>query len=130
MESTTTIDLIDAAKKKLGVESDYAVAKALDCSLSRMSNYRRGRSQMDDDMAVRCAEIAGLNPLLCLMRIQAERSKSPNAAAIWKQAAERLSSVVASFAVLALVTLSAAMPQTASASALPGQAKPSSMYIM
>lgn len=78
-----TIQYLDAAKKRLGVTSDYALSKALNITTQAVSNYRTGRSKMDDDVALSIAEILEVNPLAVIASANAERAKTPEARARW-----------------------------------------------
>lgn len=71
--------LLDRVAEKIGKSSDYALAKALSAPQQRLSNYRHGRTQMDDDVAMQVAEILGDDPAVILAELHAERSKSPAA---------------------------------------------------
>ena len=62
----TTLEYLDAVKAAYNLTSDYQLAKKLDISTSRMSNYRIGRSVMEDDLAVKVAYLLDKNPLTVL----------------------------------------------------------------
>ena len=130
MKSAVAIALITEAQRNVPRQSLRGLAKACNCDPSQFVNIKSGRNLPGEELTIRLAEIAGRDPLLCLMEIQAERSKTPAASAIWKRAAERLASVVTSFAIVSLVICAALTPQTASAQALPDQADGSGLYIM
>lgn len=49
---TATASLIDSAKERMGLTSDYQLAKALDWPISTMSNYRQGRRAMDLEQVI------------------------------------------------------------------------------
>ncbi len=71
-----TITLLDAVKKAQGIKSDYGVAKALNISLSRMSQYRHGRHELaDDEIIVKAANLADMNPAVVLVDFHAARAK-------------------------------------------------------
>jgi transcriptional regulator with XRE-family HTH domain len=78
-----TLNYLDAVKKRLGISSDYALAKALGISQQAVSNYRAGRSKMDDDVALTIAELLGINPLAVIAAANAERAKTDEARARW-----------------------------------------------
>lgn len=80
-----TLQYLDAAKSALKIESDYALAKALKLTSSAVSNYRAGRSHMDDETACKIAEIIGMHPGLVMLDMHRERAKSPKDAALWKE---------------------------------------------
>jgi transcriptional regulator with XRE-family HTH domain len=75
---------LDAAKKRLGIESDYALSKRLGLTTSAISNYRAGRSHMDDVTAVKIAELLGMHPGLVMLDMHRERAKTPQERKIWQ----------------------------------------------
>jgi transcriptional regulator with XRE-family HTH domain len=80
-----TIEYLDAAKRALGVESDYALAKRLAMRASTISNYRSGRGQMDDDIAKKVAAAMGVHPGLVMLDMHRERAKTPEEQSIWQE---------------------------------------------
>ena len=72
-----TVEYLDAAKAVLRIESDYALAKAMEMRPSTISNYRAGRSQMDDEIAMKVARIIKKEPGLVMLDMHIERSKTP-----------------------------------------------------
>lgn len=80
-----TLEYLDAAKKALGVESDYALAKRLGVRSSTISNYRAGRANMDDEVAGKIAVVLGVHPGLVMLDMHRERAKSPAEASIWQE---------------------------------------------
>ncbi len=87
----STLQYLDEAKKKLHIESDYALSKKLGCTTSTISNYRAGRSRMDDVMAVKVAEILEKNPLELLASLNFERAKDDEVKRVWKGILEKIS---------------------------------------
>ena len=94
-----TLDYLAACKKKLGIESDYALAKALNIKQPTISGYRMGRSRIDDDVALKISEILGVHPLQVIADANAERAKTPEMRAVWSNLMSR---VQASFDALLL----------------------------
>jgi transcriptional regulator with XRE-family HTH domain len=86
-----TLEYLAACKTALGIESDYALAKALGVSQTGISNYRTGRSRMDDDVALKVAEILQLHPLQVIAAANAERAKTPEQKARWAEVMEKFS---------------------------------------
>lgn len=78
-----TSEYLDAVKRKLGVESDYAVAKALSVRQSTLSGYRARNGQMDDEIAAKVAAILGIHPGLVILDMHRARAKTPAEASIW-----------------------------------------------
>lgn len=86
-----TLEYMAACKARLGIESDYALAKALGLSQTGLSNYRTGRSRMDDDVALKVAEILEVHPLQVIAAANAERAKTPEQKARWTGLMEKFS---------------------------------------
>lgn len=78
MSETTTIKLLDTLKGR-GFPSDYAISKALGRTRSNVSKWRTGRDQMDAEAVAKAAELAGIDPISSLAKIEAERAQSENA---------------------------------------------------
>lgn len=86
-----TIYFLDAVKEKLGITSDYALAKQLGFSLSTVSNYRTGRRVLDDDAALTIADALKLHPLSVIAAANAERAKTPEQRDRWSGVMEKFS---------------------------------------
>ena len=94
----TTTDLMDTVKEEKGIQSDYALALALALALAKrlgvlpqtISNYRHGRTQMADEIAVAMAGMIDRAPAPILAQLAADRAKSPEVAKIWREAAKVL----------------------------------------
>lgn len=85
----TTIQFLDAVKEKLGIESDYALAKRLGFPFSTMSNYRTGRRILDDDAALSVALALDIHPFEVIAAANVERAKTPEQAARWSGVMEK-----------------------------------------
>jgi plasmid maintenance system antidote protein VapI len=86
-----TQDYLDAAKQKLHVQSDYALAKSLETSREYISQLRLGKRPMSDEVALKLATVLGINPIQTLAQCQAERSKNPEIQAAWASLLEKIS---------------------------------------
>lgn len=86
-----TLDYLAACKKCLGIESDYALAKALGVTQQAVSSYRSGNSKINDDVALTVAEILGINPLAVIAAANAERAKTDAQKAKWTGLMEKFS---------------------------------------
>jgi len=86
-----TLEYLEACKERLNITSDYALAKALGLSQTGLSNYRTGRSRMDDDVALKVADILHLHPLQVIAAANAERAKTPESKARWMGVMEKFS---------------------------------------
>lgn len=131
MDMTATTEALDSAKARRGLTSDYQLAKLLGVPTQRLSNYRSGRNQADDDTALQLAELCEIDPAPLLARIQAERSKSPRTRAAWlriSQLAARSSAV--GCAILAAAQVFQGMPETPAPTAFQADSASRSLYIM
>lgn len=82
-----TINYIEAAKKKLGITSDYAIAKELGMSKAAFSRYKTGGRVIDDYTAAKLAEVLGINALEVIAAANAEREKDSAKVAFWRRLA-------------------------------------------
>lgn len=68
---------IDKVKTEMKLPSDYAVAKMLGLSRFTVSGYRqRPDATLDEDIAIKVAEVLHLNPAGIVLDQVAERSKN------------------------------------------------------
>ena len=88
--ANTSTDLLDEVRKARSISSDYAMAKYLDVQPQTISNYRHGRSQMSDEIAVAMAALIDRAPAPILAQLASERAKSPEVAKVWRDAAKAL----------------------------------------
>lgn len=79
-----TLEYLDAVKKRLGIESDYAVAKTLKLRASTISGYRMRGGQMDDEIAAKVGGVLGIHPGLVVLDMHRERAKTPAEQSIWQ----------------------------------------------
>ena len=82
--------VIDEAKEKLGVESDYSLAKRLEIPNPRISEYRSGKARPDAYACARLAEILEMDPFELLAQVEAETEKNETRRTYWKKVAERM----------------------------------------
>lgn len=111
----TTHQLLDAAKDRLSVSSDYKLAQALGIAQARISGYRIGKSFPDDAVAQVIADAAGLDRGYVVACIHAERAANEETRSLWQGIAARLQ---AAAAVFAAVILSAGLVASPDASAM------------
>lgn len=81
----TIAELIDEAKFKAKIKSDYALAKLLDVSLATPRNWKIGFSMPDDLSSLKLAQLCDLEPAYVLALVQANRQKYSSAAHVWLQ---------------------------------------------
>ena len=86
-----TVDYFRQVKRRLGIESDYALAKHLNLQSSAISKIMAGKHTMGDETALKVAETLGLPPALVLADVHAEREKNPAVAAVWRSMVEKFS---------------------------------------
>lgn len=93
MRNVTTA-LLDAVREEKGIASDYALAKLLRVRQQTVSNYRNGRTRVNDEIAVRIAHMLGRPAAPLLAELAAERAKHPDVAKVWKEASSVLGRVL------------------------------------
>ena len=91
---TTTIELLDAAKRAAGCESDYAFGKRFGFSGSLISNWRHGRNTFDDNSSEVIAGILGREPGEVMAICQAQRAKDDKSRSRWLRVAALLAASV------------------------------------
>lgn len=80
----TTIEYLDAFKASLGIESDYAAAKALGITRAAVSKYRNGYGGFDDQTAVRIADALNVDPMEVIAAVHGEWARTDDARAFWE----------------------------------------------
>lgn len=78
-----TTEYLDAARRKIGAESNADVARALGLSRAALTKYYNGERIIDDYTAARLAEVLGVDPLKVIAQANAEREKDSMRAAYW-----------------------------------------------
>lgn len=111
----TTNEFLDAVKARHGIPSDYKLGLVLGLTDAAVSHYRKGRSLLDDKVAVKVAELLGVDAgyvVACVHSERAARSGEEDMAAMWeivagkfKAAARKLASFAKAAAVLLMVAL-------------------------
>ncbi len=86
-----TLEYLQAVKDRLGITSDYALAKALHVAQPTVTGYRSGRRVIDDEVALSVAEILHIHPLQVIAAANAERAKTPEQRARWSGVMEKFS---------------------------------------
>lgn len=95
-------DLLERAKAKGNIESDYRLAIVIGITHGAMTHYRQGRTLPNEKVIAQLCALSGDDPGVVAAQIQAARSKSPEAVNMWNMIAARLSGV-ASTAFLSVV---------------------------
>ena len=106
-----TIYYLDLVKSEKSITSDYQLAKTLEISTSRVSNYRTGRYDMDELLALKIEKLLNLKTGTVLLDIQANRTKCPAAAKVFQELAQKL----AAGALCLMLVVGGALPKPAQA---------------
>jgi hypothetical protein len=77
-------ELLDKAKTRANLASDYALAKALGIQTGIVANWRKGKRHPSNDEAVQLATLAGLPEMEVIARIEMETAKNEKKKAFWK----------------------------------------------
>lgn len=86
-----TPEYLDLVRATLRLPSDYALQKPLGISKSLVSAYRTGKESLSDNIAVRVAELCGIDTSKVLLDAHIERSKTPEVRAAWVALMEKIS---------------------------------------
>ncbi len=68
---------LDECKAKLGVGTNYALAKALNINQSRIGEYYKGKTIPDDYACFKFAECLEIDPAIVIAEIRASSEKNP-----------------------------------------------------
>lgn len=83
-------DLIDRAKARGQIESDYRLAKVIGITHSAVSNYRVGKSVPDARVLEQLCALSGDDLAVFSAQAQAQRERTPEGRAVWMMIAKRL----------------------------------------
>jgi hypothetical protein len=83
-------NLLDSAKARASIESDYRLAKVIGKSHQVISGYRSGKSLPEESVIEQICSLSGDDSGVVAAQIQAARSKSPEAVNMWLMIAQRL----------------------------------------
>lgn len=97
MKPRTTVEFLDALKARYSLTSDYKLFKFLGVTQSTVSNYRIGKTYLNDEIALKVAAQLELAPGYVLACIHEERTKSQPVKAAWHQVARALAPAVLVF---------------------------------
>ena len=82
-------ELLLECKIKLGIESDYKLAQALEVHRTRISEYMNEKRTPDAYAAVRIAQILGRDPAEIIATIEADSEKNPKRREFWRDFLQR-----------------------------------------
>ncbi len=110
-----TVDFLDAVKLRHKLTSDYQLAKLLRWTSQRISIYRAGRRELDDDACLQIAAALELPAPYVMACIAAARAKSAESKRAWEKAARLLKSGTAAVVLAAAMLLSQNAPSASNA---------------
>jgi transcriptional regulator with XRE-family HTH domain len=105
---------LDEVKERLGLPSDYALAKALQCTRASISGYRSGRTLPDDLVCARIAAALNVEPMEVIAATNYQRSKTDEARTLWESIWGKAAGAIALNLIVCAVGLSVA-PSTKAA---------------
>ncbi|HSI23794.1 MAG TPA: helix-turn-helix domain-containing protein [Methylophilaceae bacterium] len=118
--------LLDDCKEKLGIESDYRLARIVDISDQRLSDYRRGKRIPDAYACSKIAEVLEVDEMKLIAHFEAMSAKIPKIREYWEKKLERLGGIAAAI----FVVVNLIMTPTPSQAAPMLKQDGSAMYIM
>lgn len=77
-------ELMDALKAKIGITSDYALAKKLGVNQARISAYRHGKEKPDFYICVKAGIFLNLDPVKIAAEIELEKEKNEERRGFWR----------------------------------------------
>lgn len=83
-------NLLDSAKAKAGIDSDYRLAKVIGITHSAVSNYRAKKTMPDARVLEQLCALSGDDVAVVMAQVQAERERTPEAKNMWLMVAARL----------------------------------------
>jgi hypothetical protein len=118
--------LLDDCKAALGVESDYALAKALDIHTGLISDYRALKREPDEYACLKFAEILNLDAEMLIVHFAARKAKNPKVKEYLQKYYKRLGGLAASI----ILAVNLIMTPTPSEAAPVLKTAGSTLYIM
>lgn len=110
-------ELLDQAKNRANLPSDYALAKVLGLSAGNMSNIRKGKAHPSNEVAVKLATLAGLEEMRVIAEIELRTANTPKKKEFWQHYIESRG-VAACLGMTALAASIILTPEPAEASIL------------
>ncbi len=77
-------DLMEKAKTRANLPSDYALAKAMGVERQVVSGWKKGKRHPSNDEAIQLATLAGLNEMEVIAWIELETAKNPKKKEFWR----------------------------------------------
>lgn len=113
----TLNELLDRAKTRANLPSDYALAKALGIHTGTITNWRKGKQHPSNEEAVQLAALAGLPEMTVIAEIEMQTAKTEKKREFWKSYIESRG-LTATLGLVALGVTIMIAPDPAQASAL------------
>jgi transcriptional regulator with XRE-family HTH domain len=79
------VELLEKARKKLGVKTDYALAKALGIPNNRISDYLKGSRALDEYAMFKLADVLEEEPVKIMARVLAENARTEDKRLFFKR---------------------------------------------
>ena len=107
--------LLDSAKEKGNIESDYRLAKVIGITQSAVSNYRAHKTMPDERVLEQLCALSGDDLAVIAAQVQAERARTSEGKNMWLMIARRLAggASTAILSVLFCVVVLAGYPRPA-----------------
>jgi predicted transcriptional regulator len=86
----STVEYLDAIKAQHDLDHDSDLAYMLGVQRQTVSRYRLMPVSMDDEVAMKAANLLGIRPATVLLDMYAERQRNPAIKAVWQAAADEL----------------------------------------
>lgn len=83
----STQGLISQVKTRLSIETDYALAKALDIPTQRIADYQNGKAAPNNYAIAKFAKVLEVDPWTLVKEIEAQTEKNPGRREFWRKAA-------------------------------------------
>lgn len=83
-------ELLDRAKNRAAIDTDYRLAKVLQINQSAIWNYRHGKNLPNEKVIDSLCALSGDDPDVIAAQIQSERSQDAAAKGLWLRIAHRL----------------------------------------
>lgn len=77
-------EYLDAAKARLNVKSDYALAKLIECPSGHIAEVRSGKRHVPLDMAFRLAITLEIDPAQVVADLEEQREKNEKRRGFWR----------------------------------------------
>ncbi|WP_153111050.1 hypothetical protein [Propionivibrio limicola] len=101
---TKVIELLDAVKKAKGIETNYALAKALELPTQRISDYYKGNRFPDATACLQIAKALGMEFGRVSAIVQLEAEKDEKKRGLWEDYFKSIGGYAASIALATIVT--------------------------